>query len=300
MPINSSFLVDHLLDNEPTVRLAFFLGIFLLMASWELLAPRRHQGIPRRIRWPNNIGIVVFNTVLLRILTPISAVGLAQFAQSQSWGLLHYLSLPPWLSFLLAIIILDLAIYLQHVMFHAVPCLWRLHRMHHADLEFDVTTGSRFHPVEILLSMAIKLLIIAALGPLAVAVLVFEVILNALAMFNHANVRLPLAIDGILRKMIVTPDMHRVHHSVLPHEANSNFGFNLSLWDRYLGTYRAQPEKGHDGMTIGIDQFRSTRDLGLDRMLIQPFKDSSGNYSINRAIKNPDKHPVKRPPNRDH
>ncbi len=269
-------------DNEPAIRLAFFLCVFLLMAGWELLAPRRHQDIPRGIRWPNNIGIVVFNTFLLRILTPISAVGLAQFAESQNWGLLHYLSLPPWLGFLLAIIILDLAVYLQHIMFHAVPSLWRLHRMHHADLEFDVTTGSRFHPVEIILSMALKLLIIAALGPLAVAVLVFEVILNALAMFNHANVKLPLAIDEVLRKIIVTPDMHRVHHSVLPHETNSNFGFNLSLWDRCLGTYCAQPEKGHEQMIIGIDQFRSKRDLGLDSMLIQPFKAPDSKYSINR------------------
>ena len=271
-----------LLSNETTIRLSFFFGVFLLMAIWELLAPRRHQDIARIIRWPNNIGIVFLNTVLVRIVMPTTAVGLAQITHSAGWGLLQHLTLPPWLIFLLAIIVLDLVIYLQHVMFHAVPSLWRLHRMHHADLEFDVTTGSRFHPIEIILSMLLKLMIIAALGPPAVAVLVFEVILNALAMFNHANVRLPLIVDGVLRKIIVTPDMHRVHHSVLPHEANSNFGFNLSLWDRWLGTYRAQPEHGHENMTIGIDNFRTTRDLGLDRMLIQPFKDTTGDYPISQ------------------
>ncbi|MBV1931273.1 MAG: sterol desaturase family protein [Porticoccaceae bacterium] len=270
------------------------------MACWELLAPRRNQNIPRRVRWPNNIGLVAFNTLLLRVVMPMSAVGLAQAAQSQDWGLLHHLPLPTWLALLLGIIVLDLAIYLQHIMFHAVPGLWRLHRMHHADLEFDVTTGSRFHPLEIILSMLIKLLVIAALGPSAVAVLIFEIILNAVALFNHANAKLPLIIDRALRKLIVTPDMHRVHHSISPHEANSNFGFNLSLWDRYLGTYRAQPENGHDGMTIGIDQFRSTRDLGLDRMLIQPFKDSSGNYSINRPINHAANSQTKNPVKRDH
>ncbi len=285
-PISDYFIGDYFINNEPGIRLAFFLAIFVLMASWELLAPRRHQGIPRRIRWPNNLGVVAFNTLLLRVLMPVSAVGLAQLSQLQGWGLLQQVSLPTWLEVVLAIIILDLAIYLQHVLFHAVPGLWRLHRMHHADLELDVTSGSRFHPLEIILSMLIKLMVIAALGPAAVAVLMFELILNTLAMFNHANVKLPLALDSILRRLIVTPDMHRVHHSVLTHETNSNFGFNLSLWDRYLGTYRAQPEAGHEGMTIGIDQFRQARDLGLDRMLIQPFRKSRGQDSAEKEEKN--------------
>jgi sterol desaturase/sphingolipid hydroxylase (fatty acid hydroxylase superfamily) len=271
-----------LLNNELTIRLTFFFGVFLLMAIWEVFAPRRHQSVKRVIRWPNNIGIVFLNTLLVRIVMPITAVGMALLGHSAEWGLFHHLALPPWLIFLLAIVVLDFAIYLQHVMFHAVPSLWRLHRMHHADLEFDVTTGARFHPVEIILSMVLKLVVIAALGPPAVAVLAFEVILNALAMFNHANVRLPLVADGLLRRLIVTPDMHRVHHSVIPREANSNFGFNLSLWDRWLGTYRAQPELGHEKMTIGIDNFRTPRDLGLDRMLIQPFKDTTGDYPISR------------------
>jgi sterol desaturase/sphingolipid hydroxylase (fatty acid hydroxylase superfamily) len=176
------------------------------------------------------------------------------------------------LAVLLSILLLDLAIYLQHVLFHAVPGLWRLHRMHHADLEFDVTTGLRFHPVEIVLSMVIKLAVVAALGAPAVAVLLFEVLLNATALFNHGTIRLPAGWDRVLRWVMVTPDMHRVHHSVIPAETNSNFGFNLPWWDRLLGTYRAQPKAGHDGMTIGIKQFRTRRDLWLDRMLLQPLR----------------------------
>jgi sterol desaturase/sphingolipid hydroxylase (fatty acid hydroxylase superfamily) len=180
------------------------------------------------------------------------------------------------------VVVLDLVIYLQHVLFHAVPALWRLHRMHHADLDFDVTTGLRFHPIEIVLSMGIKLAVVAVLGPPAAAVLVFEVILNGTAMFNHSNIRIPLGLDRILRWVVVTPDMHRVHHSVVPQETNSNFGFNLPWWDRLFGTYRAQPAEGHDGMTIGIELFRARRDLWLDRMLIQPLLGKVGNYPINR------------------
>ncbi len=190
--------------------------------------------------------------------------------------------LPGWIEFLIAIIVLDLAIYLQHVLFHAAPLLWRLHRMHHQDLDFDVTTGARFHPIEILLSMGIKLMVIAALGPSAAAVLVFEALLNGMAMFNHANAKLPLGLDAILRMFVVTPDMHRVHHSVLPNETNSNFGFNLSVWDRLFGTYRAQPAAGHEAMTIGIEQFREPRELWLDRLLLQPLRGDAGAYPINR------------------
>lgn len=190
--------------------------------------------------------------------------------------------MPAWVVFVVSVLALDLAIYLQHIMFHAVPALWRLHRMHHADLEFDVTTGLRFHPVEILLSMGIKLAVVAALGPPAVAVLVFEVLLNATAMFNHSNIRIPPAIDRVLRLIVVTPDMHRVHHSIHPRETNSNFGFNLPWWDRLLGTYRPQPREGHEKMTIGIEQFRTRRDLWLDRMLIQPLLGRASAYPINR------------------
>ena len=189
-------------------------------------------------------------------------------------------AVPFWLALPLSVMRLDLAIYLQHVMFHAVPAFWRLHRMHHADLDFDVTTGARFHPIEILISMGIKLALVLALGPPAVAVLIFEVLLNATSMFNHANLSIPLGLDRVLRWVVVTPDMHRVHHSILPEETNSNFGFNLPWWDRLLGTYRDQPKEGHAGMTIGLDRFRDPADLRIDRMLIQPFRGDTGNYPI--------------------
>jgi len=261
-----------ILAKEPMLRLAVFLGVLVAMAGWELAAPRRRQDIARVIRWTNNLALVVVDTVILRLTFPILAVGLALMAEARGWGLFNALDVPLWLAVPLSILLLDLAIYLQHVLFHAVPGLWRLHRMHNADLEFDVTTGLRFHPVEIVLSMGIKLAAVAALGAPAVAVLMFEVLLNATALFNHANIRLPAGVDRVLRWFVVTPDMHRVHHSVIPAETNSNFGFNLPWWDRLLGTYRAQPKAGHEGMTIGIEQFRTPRDLWLDRMLVQPLR----------------------------
>jgi sterol desaturase/sphingolipid hydroxylase (fatty acid hydroxylase superfamily) len=271
-----------LLANEQLIRLAFFLGVLVAMAAWEALAPRRRREIPRLLRWPNNLGVVVLGSILVRLTLPMAAVGLALLAGKRGWGLFNVWETPAWLAFIASVLALDLAIYLQHVMFHAVPALWRLHRMHHADLEFDVTTGLRFHPVEILLSMGVKLAVVAALGPPAVAVLVFEALLNATAMFNHSNVRIPAGADRILRCVVVTPDMHRVHHSIRPQEANSNFGFNLPWWDRLLGTYRAQPKDGHESMTIGVEQFRTQRDLWLDQMLIQPLRGPASDYSINR------------------
>ncbi len=276
-------MIETILAYEPAIRLSFFLGIFSLMVVWEVAMPRRARALTRRVRWPSNLGIVAFNTVLLRLVVPTTAVGLALLSQEQSWGLFNNLAIPFWLSIGLSVLLLDLAIYLQHVMFHAVPALWRLHRMHHADLDFDVTTGARFHPIEIVLSMGIKLAVIVVLGAPAIAVLIFEVALNATSMFNHGNVRIAPRVDGLLRLLVVTPDMHRVHHSVLPDETNSNFGFNLPWWDRLLGTYRAQPVAGHDGMTIGIEQFRTSRDQWLDRMLAQPFHGTVGEYPINRS-----------------
>lgn len=273
-------MIDALLAAESDLRLAVFLGVLAAMALWEALSPRRPQTIPRRVRWPNNLGIVVLNTLALRLAFPVLAVGLALTAEERGWGLFNALELPLWLAVALSVLILDLIIYLQHVMFHAAPALWRLHRMHHADLEFDVTTGLRFHPVEILLSMGLKLAAVAALGPPAIAVLIFEVLLNATAMFNHSNVRIPAAVDRLLRLVVVTPDMHRVHHSIDPAETNSNFGFNLPWWDRLLGTYRAQPAKGHEGMTIGIEQFRTPRDLWLDRMLTQPARGPASGHAL--------------------
>jgi sterol desaturase/sphingolipid hydroxylase (fatty acid hydroxylase superfamily) len=274
---------ELLLAEEPLIRIACFLGVLAAMAAWEAAMPRRRREIPRLLRWTGNLGIVVIDTVLVRLTFPVVAVGLALVAEARGWGLFHAVDTPGWLAFVVSLLALDLAIYLQHVMFHAVPALWRLHRMHHADLEFDVTTGLRFHPIEILLSAGVKLGVVAALGPPAVAVLVFEVLLNATAMFNHANVRIPHGLDRVLRLLVVTPDMHRVHHSIHPDETNSNFGFNLPWWDRLLGTYRAQPRDGHEAMTIGIEQFRTRRDLRLDRMLIQPALGPASGYSINRA-----------------
>jgi len=275
-------MADLLLAHEPATRLGAFAGVFVVIALWELLAPRRRQAIGRLRRWPGNLGIVVLDTLLLRLVSPTAAIGVALLAESRAFGLLPALDAPPWLAVVAAVILLDLAIYLQHVLFHAVPVLWRLHRMHHADLEFDVTTGARFHPIEILLSMGIKLGVVAALGAPAAAVLIFEVLLNATSLFNHGNVRLPARLDRVMRRLVVTPDMHRVHHSIVPRETNSNFGFNLPWWDRLFGTYRAQPEAGHEAMTIGIEQFRDPRELRLDRMLSQPFRDDDRLYPLGR------------------
>src|SRR6266446_4361497 len=273
---------DAIFAYEPFIRLGAFGGVWAAMAIWELVGPRRKQAIGRLVRWPNNLGVVVVDTLLVRLVIPTTAVGLALVAQAHAWGLFNTIALPAWIAVVCSVILLDLAIYFQHVLFHAVPALWRLHRMHHADLEFDVTTGLRFHPIEILLSMGIKLGVVAALGTPAVAVLVFEVLLNATSMFNHGNVRLPAGIDRVLRRIVVTPEMHRVHHSVVPSETNSNFVFNLPWWDRLFGTYRAQPDAGHEGMTIGIAQFRDPSELRLDRLLMQPFRDDDRLYPLGR------------------
>ncbi|GAB4360147.1 MAG: sterol desaturase family protein [Kiloniellaceae bacterium] len=278
---------DFLLTHEPVLRLALFFGVLAALMAAEAVLPRRRRAIPRLTRWVGNLGVVAIDTLLLRLIFPLAAVGFALVAEERGWGLFNAVAVPGWLAFLVSLLVLDLAIYLQHVMFHAVPALWRLHRMHHADLEIDVTTGLRFHPVEILLSMGIKIAVVAALGPPAVAVLVFEVLLNATAMFNHSNLKLPLALDRVLRLLVVTPDMHRVHHSIHPNETNSNFGFNFPWWDRLLGTYRPQPRDGHEAMTIGIEQFRSLGDLRLDRMLVQPLKGPASGYPIGHRAEPP-------------
>jgi len=270
----------NLLSSDDVLRLAAFTGALLGMALWELLTPRREQRLARSTRWPSNIAVVVLDTLLVRLLFPIGAIALALLAEARGWGLFNALGLPAWVTVPAGIVLLDLAIYLQHVLFHAVPALWRLHRMHHADLEFDFTTGIRFHPIEILLSTGIKLAVVAALGTPAVAVLIFEILLNATSMFNHGNVELPARLDRVLRWIVVTPEMHRVHHSIKPRETNSNFGFNLPWWDCLFGTYRDQPEAGHVGMSIGIEQFRDAREQRLDRMLTQPFRDDVQRYPL--------------------
>jgi len=265
-------MVQGILANEWLIRLVAFAGVIGAMASWEHWAPRRQLAVRRSSRWPGNFGVLAIDIILVRIIFPTAAVGAALGCEVQGWGLFNAVAIPFAVAVLVSVILLDLAIYLQHALFHAVPALWRLHRMHHADLDFDVTTGGRFHPVEIVLSMMIKMAVVAALGASAVAVLLFEILLNATAMFNHSNVRLPHRVDRVIRWLVVTPDMHRVHHSVVMKETNSNFGFNLPWWDRMFGTYRDQPAAGHDGMSIGVEEFRDPAEQRLDRMLMQPFR----------------------------
>jgi sterol desaturase/sphingolipid hydroxylase (fatty acid hydroxylase superfamily) len=268
------------MSSEIAIRLSFFFLIFAIIAIWELLAPRRALTTSKASRWISNLAITFLNPATVRLVFPILAVSMALKAQQNGWGLLNHYNLPFWLTVLVAVALLDFVIYLQHVMFHAVPVLWRLHMVHHADLDYDVTTGLRFHPIEMILSMGIKLATVALLGPPAIAVLIFEVLLNGTAMFNHGNIRLPLKIDRVLRLLVVTPDMHRVHHSVLPREANTNFGFNLPWWDRLFGTYRDQPTEGHEGMSIGLRHFREAERLTFRWLLVLPFIGKTGNYPM--------------------
>jgi sterol desaturase/sphingolipid hydroxylase (fatty acid hydroxylase superfamily) len=271
-----------MVQGEAFIRLAAFAAVFGAVALWELARPRRKPLYPRRSRWPHNLGLLLVDVVAVRLFAPGAVIGVALAAEQRGWGFLNAVSLSWWPAFAIGIVLLDLAVYFQHVMFHAVPTLWRLHRVHHADQDFDVTTGTRFHPIEILLSTVIKCAAVAAIGAPALAVLAFEVLLNASAMFNHANASHPRWAERWLRWIVVTPDMHRVHHSVLYDESSSNFGFNVPWWDRLFGTYRAQPGLGHDAMEIGVDAFRSVEDLRLDHLLIQPFQNTPGQYPINR------------------
>jgi sterol desaturase/sphingolipid hydroxylase (fatty acid hydroxylase superfamily) len=276
-------LESFLLAYEPVLRLASFIVVFAVVAGWELAAPRRAPGLPRARRWRANLGLVALNTVLLRLLFPLAAAGMAAFGSANGWGLLNHFHVPLWIAVPLALIAMDLVIWLQHVMVHAVPALWRLHQVHHADLDYDLTTGARFHPIEIGLSMLIKFATITVLGPPVLAVVVFEALLNATAMFNHGNIRLAPAVDRVLRWFVVTPDMHRVHHSAEDDETNSNFGFNLPWWDRLFGTYRAQPRAGHERMTIGVHGLRDPQQVaGLPGLLMLPFRGPVEGYAINR------------------
>lgn len=263
-------LETWLLAHEPVLRGLAFFGVFIVVALWEAAMPRRALTLGRW-RWVHNLALVGLNTLLLRLIFPAAAVGIAVFAQARGWGLFNAVPVPFWAAAVMSFLVLDLAIWAQHVAFHYVPFLWPLHRMHHADQDIDTTTGLRFHPAEILLSMLYKGAVICVLGAPVGSVLVFEVVLNATSLFNHANARLPRRVDRVLRCGLVTPDMHRVHHSVIPRETNSNFGFNLPFWDRAFGTYRDQPEKGHEGMTIGLAEFREPRDQWLDRLLLHPL-----------------------------
>jgi len=270
------------LTFEALVRLAFFIVVFAAMAIAEASAPRRARALDRAARWPGNLAIAAINTALVRVLIPATAVGAAMVARRHEIGVLNWLALPRGVALVVAVAALDLAIYLQHVMFHAVPILWRVHRMHHTDLDIDVTTGLRFHPIETILSMLIKIGAVIAIGAPPVAVLAFEVLLNANSMFNHGNLAISERTDRWLRWIVVTPDMHRVHHSIVRDETNSNFGFNLPWWDRMMGTYRAEPAAGQIAMTIGIDQFHSPQESGLMRMLTQPVREDAGQYPLGR------------------
>ena len=269
------------LEYEAAIRLGAFVTALALLATGEALLPRRVRTFTRAWRWPTNLALVALNTLLLRAALPVTAVGMAIVAERRHWGLLHTADgLGPLPAFVAGVVLLDLFIYLQHLMLHAVPLLWRLHRVHHADIDVDVTTGSRFHPGEILLSMLFKIAAISALGPPAAAVLLFEVLLNVGSMFNHANLRLAPGLDRTLRLFVVTPDMHRVHHSAWAAETNTNFGFTFPWWDHLCGTYRAQPAAGHQAMTLGLTSFREPACSRLDKTLLQPLMNPEELYAI--------------------
>ncbi|MBT0654063.1 sterol desaturase family protein [Geomobilimonas luticola] len=260
------------MNNETGIRLSFFCGVFAVIALWELMAPRRKLTTDKGARWFANLAMVALDTAIVRLLFPTLPVGIALIAEQRDWGILNTMDIPLSAKVIAGVVMLDFVIYLQHVLFHNLPVLWRIHRMHHTDLDLDVTSGNRFHPLEIILSLGIKLGAVILTGAPALAVLAFEIILNATSMFNHGNIRIPQPVDRWLRQLLVTPDMHRVHHSIIPRETNSNYGFNLSWWDRLCGTYRDQPDEGHEGMTIGLREFRDPRALTLHRLLIMPLK----------------------------
>lgn len=264
--------MEALIANENSVRLGVFLGLLVALAVVEALFPRRGRSFGRAPRWTGNLLLIAIGSVATSLLIPLAAMGTALVATEHGWGLLNLLSLPFWLQVLLAIILLDLAIYGQHVASHHIPLLWRFHKVHHADRDIDVTTGLRFHPLEIMFSMLFKMLVVLILGAPVLAVLLFELLLNAFPMFNHSNLKLPKRIDQMIRFVAVTPDMHRVHHSVLPHETNSNYGFSLSCWDRLFGTYVDQPAGGHEGMTIGLQEYQSAKPASLLWMLGVSFQ----------------------------
>ena len=271
------------MNNEASIRLIAFLGILAAVAIWEVASPRRRLTTSKTIRWFSNIGITILNTLIVRGVFPVIAVNYA--ANNTGMGLLNQYNLPFPAAVVIGVLAFDLIIYFQHVMFHAVPILWRLHMMHHADLDIDVTTGLRFHPIEVILSMGIKITAVVIIGPPVLAVIIFEILLNGTSMFNHGNIGMPPGVDNSLRLMVVTPDMHRVHHSVVIRETNSNFGFNFPWWDRLFGTYTAQPAAGHGDMTIGLSQFRNQRRLTLPWMLALPFIGNPGEYPANRSAK---------------
>jgi sterol desaturase/sphingolipid hydroxylase (fatty acid hydroxylase superfamily) len=274
-----------LIGNEPVIRLGVFLSMFVILALWEFFAPQRPLETSKTVRWTNNLGLAAVNIFFVRVLFPSAVISVAILADERGVGLLNMFAVPYVLAMILSLLALDLMMYLMHLMFHAVPALWRVHRVHHADLDFDMTTGVRFHPIQVVLSVPIKFAVVFVLGPPVLAVLLFEAVFGAVLVFSHANVRIPASVDRVLRWLIVTPDMHRVHHSVDATETNSNFGLALTWWDRLFGTYRAEPAAGYERMRIGVDQFRTRRDSRLDRLLLQPFRDDLGSYAISQRFR---------------
>jgi len=253
------------------IRLYFFLGILLALMFFEFLFPRRDLHYSRKTRWTNNLSLIFLNSAIIRFVLPITLAGIALFTEERKIGAFNLFSGYTVIKTVLSIIILDLAIYWQHVLFHKIPLFWLIHRMHHTDLDIDVTSGLRFHPIEIIISTIIKVVVIVIFGMPVLSVIIFEILLNATSMFNHSNIFIPLNIDHYLRLFIVTPDMHRVHHSIFREETNSNFGFNLACWDRVFKTYHAQPKVGHLKMNIGLETFRDIKYLNLPWLLIIPF-----------------------------
>jgi sterol desaturase/sphingolipid hydroxylase (fatty acid hydroxylase superfamily) len=268
---------------EPAIRLGFFFGILVAMFLWELMSPRRPLTTPKKARWISNLGLVLIDSIVARLVFPTTLVGIALLARQQGWGLFNQVELSTLSKIIFSVLILDLAIYLQHVMFHSVPLLWRLHMVHHSDMDIDVSTGIRFHPIEILLSMGIKTVVVVLTGAPPASVLIFEIILNGTSMFNHGNVGYSQRIDPFLRLLVVTPEMHRVHHSTIRWETNSNLGFSFPWWDRLFGTYRPQPAKGHLEMTIGLDQYKEPQRLTLLWLIALPFIGKLGKYPMTRG-----------------
>lgn len=295
----ADILAEHLrevdsMEYEGQIRMICFLAVLAMVAFGEIRFSRRLLRVSKGRRWFNNLVFIALGSVAVKLVFPLAATGVAVAAVLHNWGLFNYYHLPLWFSVLASLVILDMVIYLQHFMFHAVPLLWRVHMVHHADLDLDVTSGLRFHPIEIVLSMVIKMVVVAALGMPVLAVLIFEIILNATALFNHGNIALPLKLDRYLRLLVVTPDMHRVHHSVFIRETNSNYGFCFPWWDRLFGTYRAQPLGGHTDMTIGLSQFRTVEQVSLAKMLVMPFIGAAGRYSFKYIGAEPTSHKMKR------
>ncbi len=269
-------------EYEALIRISSFAIVLVLLLVWERLAPRRPLSQPRMVRWWANIGLILWGTVLVRFVFPTAAVGIAVMVEQNGWGLLNYIQLPYAARVLVAFVLLDTSVYFQHVMFHVLPLLWRFHRVHHTDLDLDVSTGVRFHPVEILISMLVKFMTIAALGAPMLAVVIFEIVLNASSMFTHSNIRMPALMERVIRWVFVTPDMHRIHHSVSENETNSNFGFNISLWDRLFGTYRHAPRLGQEDMVLGLDNFHEPRWQSLRGLLYLPFVSRVQGYAVNQ------------------